>query len=152
MRDLSADGLQRRAGLLHGRALATDEEDDAIAIDWQPGSSPQRALILVSRYGPGDPSLPGKIVSYDGAGFSYQTIPPTAKGTVVTLLGLGWHRPKLPGLGDVAWPGVFAALTDSGYNGPVCIEVEDRAYERSLEDRKRSLRQAAAFLRQFVAE
>lgn len=71
--------------------LATDDEDDAIAIDWQPGSDPPRALVLVSRYGPGDAALPGKIVSYDGHGFTYRTVPATAKGDVVTLLGLGWH-------------------------------------------------------------
>lgn len=69
----------------------------------------------------------------------------------VGVLGFGWHRPKLPGLGDVKWPGVFAALTDAGYDGPVCIEVEDRAYEGSLEARKRSLRQSKRFLEQFVA-
>lgn len=62
-----------------------------------------------------------------------------------------YHTPKLPGLGDVRWGPFFAALTDTGYNGPVCVEVEDRAYERSLDDRKRSLRQSAAFLRQFVS-
>lgn len=67
------------------------------------------------------------------------------------ILGLGWHQPKLPGLGDVDWSGVFAALTDVGYRGPVCIEVEDRAYERDLDDRKRSLRQSARFLRQWVS-
>jgi len=38
-----------------------------------------------------------------------------------------------------------------GYSGPVCIEVEDRAYEGSLEDRKRSLVQSGAYLRQFQA-
>jgi sugar phosphate isomerase/epimerase len=62
-----------------------------------------------------------------------------------------YHTPKLPNLGDVRWGPFFAALTDAGYNGPVCIEVEDRAYEGSLEDRKRSLRQSAAFLRQFIS-
>jgi sugar phosphate isomerase/epimerase len=65
-------------------------------------------------------------------------------------LGLGWHDPKLPGLGDVKWGEMFAALTDVGYRGPVCIEVEDRAYEGSLEDRKRALRQSKRFLEQFV--
>jgi sugar phosphate isomerase/epimerase len=65
-------------------------------------------------------------------------------------LGMGWHVPKLPGLGDVDWGAFFAALTDVGYNGPVCVEVEDRAYEGSLEDRKRSLRQSRKFLEQFV--
>lgn len=68
----------------------------------------------------------------------------------VGVLGLGWHKPKLPGLGDVQWGEFFAALTDSGYNGPVCIEVEDRAYEGSLEDRKRALRQSRKFLDQFI--
>jgi sugar phosphate isomerase/epimerase len=65
-------------------------------------------------------------------------------------LGLMWHTPKLPGLGDVHWGAFFSALTDAGYNGPVCVEVEDRAFERSLDDRKRSLRQSLRFLRQFV--
>jgi hypothetical protein len=33
----------------------------------------------------------------------------------------------------------------------VCVEVEDRAYEASLEDRKRALRQSKRFLEQYVA-
>jgi sugar phosphate isomerase/epimerase len=68
----------------------------------------------------------------------------------VGSLGLGWHTPKLPGLGDVDWGQFFSALTDTGYNGPVCVEVEDRAFEGSLADRKRSLRQSRKFLEQFV--
>jgi sugar phosphate isomerase/epimerase len=68
----------------------------------------------------------------------------------VGIYGLGWHEPKLPGLGDVAWGPFFAALTDAGYDGPVCIEVEDRAYEGSLDARKRALRQSRKFLEQFV--
>jgi sugar phosphate isomerase/epimerase len=68
----------------------------------------------------------------------------------VGVLGLGWHTPKLPGLGEVDWPGFFAALTDVGYTGPVCIEVEDRAYEGSLEARQRSLRQSRRYLEQFI--
>lgn len=67
----------------------------------------------------------------------------------VGALGLGWHTPKLPGLGDVKWGEFFAALTDAGYDGPVCIEVEDKAYEGSLEARKRALRQSRKFLEQF---
>ena len=69
----------------------------------------------------------------------------------VGVLGLGWQTPKLPGLGEVSWAPLFAALTDIGYQGPVCIEVEDRAFEGSLEDRKRSLRQSKRFLEQFVS-
>jgi len=63
---------------------------------------------------------------------------------------LEYHTPKLPGLGEVDWPAFFAALTDAGYSGPVCIEVEDRAYEGSLEDRKRALIQSGRFLRNFM--
>lgn len=69
----------------------------------------------------------------------------------VGALDVGWHTPKLPGMGDVAWGPLFSALTDAGYNGAVCIEVEDRAYEGSLEARKRSLRQSKRFLEAYVA-
>jgi sugar phosphate isomerase/epimerase len=69
----------------------------------------------------------------------------------VGIMGLGWHTPKLPGLGDVNWGRLFSALSDTGYKEPICIEVEDRAYEGTLEDRKRSLRQSKRFLEQFVS-
>ncbi len=46
---------------------------------------------------------------------------------------------------------MFAALTDVGYNGPVCVEVEDRAYEATLADRQRALRQSRRFLQQFIS-
>ena len=68
----------------------------------------------------------------------------------VGIYGLGWHQPKLPGLGDVNWNEFFAELTNCGYAGPVCIEVEDRAYERNLDDRKRAIKQSQRFLRQFI--
>ncbi|MCA9027050.1 MAG: sugar phosphate isomerase/epimerase [Planctomycetaceae bacterium] len=63
---------------------------------------------------------------------------------------LEYHSPKLPGMGDVDWGMFFSVLTDSGYDGPVCVEVEDRAYEGSLESRKASLRQSATFLRNYI--
>ncbi|MEQ9301994.1 MAG: sugar phosphate isomerase/epimerase family protein [Cyclobacteriaceae bacterium] len=61
-----------------------------------------------------------------------------------------YHTPKLPGMGDVDWGKFFSVLTDAGYDGPVCVEVEDRAYEGSLERRKTALHQSAAYLRQFI--
>ncbi len=61
-----------------------------------------------------------------------------------------WHTPKLPGLGEVDWGKFFSVLSDTGYDGPVCVEVEDRAYEGSLQRRQESLLQAERFLRQFV--
>jgi sugar phosphate isomerase/epimerase len=63
---------------------------------------------------------------------------------------LSFHRPKLPGLGDVDWGKFFSALTDIGYNGSACVEVEDRAYEGSLDMRKKSLIQSREYLRQFL--
>lgn len=63
---------------------------------------------------------------------------------------LEYHTPKLPGLGEVNWGKFFSTLLDSGYRGPVCVEVEDRAYEGSLESRKDSLRQSYRYLKNFV--
>ena len=65
---------------------------------------------------------------------------------------LQFHTPKLPGLGDVDWGQFFSVLTSTGYDGPVCVEVEDRSYEGSLQARKLSLRQSARFLRQYIPE
>jgi len=67
------------------------------------------------------------------------------------VLGLGWHIPKRPGLGDVQWNQFFSALTDIEYRGPVCVEIEDRAYEYSLEGRQKALRQTQQFLKHFFA-
>lgn len=61
-----------------------------------------------------------------------------------------YHTPKLPGLGDVNWGRFFGTLTDVGYRGPVCVEVEDRAYEGSFALRLQSLRQSHDYLRNFV--
>jgi sugar phosphate isomerase/epimerase len=63
---------------------------------------------------------------------------------------LQYHTPKLPGLGEVNWGRFFSVLSETGYQGPVCIEVEDRAYEGSLELRKASLRQSGTYLRNFM--
>jgi len=65
---------------------------------------------------------------------------------------LQFHTPKLPGLGEIDWGKFFSILTDTGYDGPVCVEVEDRAYEGSLESRKAALRQSGRYLRQFIPE
>ncbi len=63
---------------------------------------------------------------------------------------LEFHDPKLPGLGEVDWARLLSALGDAGYDGPVCVEVEDRDYEKTLDSRKAALRQSKTFLRQFI--
>jgi len=65
---------------------------------------------------------------------------------------LAFHTPKLPGLGEIDWARFLSVLGDVGYDGPVCIEVEDRAYEGSLAMRKAGLRQSATYLRNFLPE
>lgn len=44
---------------------------------------------------------------------------------------LDFMSPKIPGLGDVDWGRYVSALTDIGYNGYSCIEIEDKAFESS---------------------
>lgn len=63
---------------------------------------------------------------------------------------LQYHSPKLPGLGNVNWGRFFSVLGDIGYDGPVCVEVEDRAYEATVETRKAALAQSIRYLMQYV--
>jgi sugar phosphate isomerase/epimerase len=63
---------------------------------------------------------------------------------------LEYHAPKLPGLGDVDWGAFVGTLNEVGYRGPVCVEVEDRAFEDSLESRQAALRQSLTYLRNFI--
>lgn len=69
-------------------------------------------------------------------------------GILTTPLNL--HTPKIPGLGDIEWGKFFSALYEIGYIGPACIEVEDKSFEGSLENRKTSLVLSRNYLRQFV--
>lgn len=61
-----------------------------------------------------------------------------------------YHTPKLPGLGDINWGQFFSVLGDAGYQGPVCVEVEDRLYEGTVAERVESLAQSYRYLSQFV--
>lgn len=65
---------------------------------------------------------------------------------------LEYHSPKIPGLGDVDWRGFFSALTSVRYRGPVCIEVEDKAYEGSEKDIEAAILTSRNYLKQFLAD
>jgi sugar phosphate isomerase/epimerase len=69
-------------------------------------------------------------------------------GTMATPLE--YFSPKLPGLGDVNWGKFVSALTDIDYDGYACIEVEDKAFEGSLDDRKKSIVLSKRYMSQFV--
>jgi sugar phosphate isomerase/epimerase len=63
---------------------------------------------------------------------------------------IDYMSPKLPGLGDVDWGKFVSALTDIGFDGYACIEVEDRSFEGSREKILDSLRISHKYLSQFV--
>lgn len=63
---------------------------------------------------------------------------------------LEYMSPKLPGLGDVDWGKYVSALTDIGYDGYTCIEVEDRAFEGTREKILDSLRLSKKYMDQFI--
>ncbi len=63
---------------------------------------------------------------------------------------LKFMSPKLPGLGDVDWGKYVSALTDIGYKGYTCIEIEDKAFEGSKEEIENSLKLSQRYLKQFV--
>jgi sugar phosphate isomerase/epimerase len=71
----------------------------------------------------------------------------------VGILGypLEYHDPRLPGLGEVDWSAFFAALSETRSHVAVAIEVEDRAYEGSIESRILAVRQSRRYLSQFCA-
>ncbi|MEP7267079.1 MAG: sugar phosphate isomerase/epimerase [Saprospiraceae bacterium] len=63
---------------------------------------------------------------------------------------LEFHSPKLPGHGDIDWGKFISALHDVHYKGPVCVEVEDKSFEGSIEARKSALVLAKRFLSQYL--
>jgi len=63
---------------------------------------------------------------------------------------LEYHVPKIPGYGDIDWGAFFCALSEIGYKDFCAIEVEDYAFEDSLEERKAAILQSQAYLRQWI--
>lgn len=63
---------------------------------------------------------------------------------------LQYISPKLPGLGDVDWGKYVSALTDIRYKGAACLEIEDKAFEDSLESIKKSIISSRNYMNQFL--
>lgn len=55
---------------------------------------------------------------------------------------LKWHQPRIPGYGDIDWGKFMAELMRIGYDGPVCIEVEDDTFGKTIEGRMKALKVA----------
>ncbi len=58
-----------------------------------------------------------------------------------------WHSPKLPGLGGVDFSAFVSALNDIRFSGYACIEVEDKAFEGSLEDVKSGIEKSYRYMK-----
>jgi sugar phosphate isomerase/epimerase len=58
-----------------------------------------------------------------------------------------WHQPRIPGFGEIDWDRFVGELLRVGYDGPVCIEVEDDTFGKTLQGRQRALRTAREALR-----
>jgi sugar phosphate isomerase/epimerase len=63
---------------------------------------------------------------------------------------LEYHSPKLPGLGDIQWEKLVSALTDIGFTGSAFIEVEDRAFENSEEDKIDAVKISTKYMSQYI--
>jgi sugar phosphate isomerase/epimerase len=63
---------------------------------------------------------------------------------------LEWHQPRIPGYGEMDWGKYMSALMETNYRGPICIEVEDDTFGKSLEGRKKALQVARNVLEPFM--
>ena len=61
-----------------------------------------------------------------------------------------YSSPKLPGHGDVDWGKYISALEDIHFDGHVAIEIEDKAYEDTLQDRLNAITLAKRYMDQFI--
>jgi sugar phosphate isomerase/epimerase len=60
-----------------------------------------------------------------------------------------WHTPRIPGYGEMDWGKFMASLMETNYRGPVCIEVEDPTFGKTLANRQSALRVAGNVLRPY---
>jgi sugar phosphate isomerase/epimerase len=63
-----------------------------------------------------------------------------------------WHQPRIPGLGEIDWGRFVGVLYEIGYDGAICIEVEDETFGKGLAGRKRALKVARNVLRPLVEQ
>ncbi len=62
---------------------------------------------------------------------------------------LKYHQPRIPGFGEIHWGRFVGTLKEVGYRGPVCIEVEDDTFGKTLKGRKHALVTAGNVLRPY---
>jgi sugar phosphate isomerase/epimerase len=67
----------------------------------------------------------------------------------VFAVPMEWHQPRIPGYGDINWARFMAALLEVGYDGPVCIEVEDDTFGKTIAGRQAAIKVARNVLAPF---
>lgn len=63
---------------------------------------------------------------------------------------LKYMTPRIPGHGDVDWGRFISALLDIGYDGPACIEIEDKAFEDTIEHIQEAVLISRQYLSQYI--
>jgi sugar phosphate isomerase/epimerase len=63
---------------------------------------------------------------------------------------MGWQVPRLPGFGQVDWPGFIGALYAVGYDYVMSVEHEDKAFEGDEDIIKRGFLIARDVLRPYL--
>ena len=61
-----------------------------------------------------------------------------------------WHTPRIPGFGEIDWARFVGKLYEIDYRGPICIEVEDDTFGKSLEGRQLALKVARNVLAPYL--
>jgi sugar phosphate isomerase/epimerase len=69
------------------------------------------------------------------------------------ILGLPkqYHAPRISAFCEIDWGEFIGTLMAVGYDGPVCIEVEDETFGKHLEGRKRAIKVARNVLHPYFA-
>lgn len=62
-----------------------------------------------------------------------------------------YHQPRIPGFGEIDWAEFMGVLFEVNYDGPICIEVEDDTFGKTLEGRQRALKVSGNVLRPYIA-
>jgi len=62
---------------------------------------------------------------------------------------LEWHKPRIPGYGDMDWGQFMSSLMETSYRGPICVEVEDDTFGKTLAGRKKAAQLARNVLAPF---
>jgi sugar phosphate isomerase/epimerase len=69
---------------------------------------------------------------------------------IVGILGHGWWRYRMPGLGEINWSSFVSALQENGYDSVLSTEHEDPVYHGSEEKVKKGLMLGQKYLSQYV--